>query len=145
METAGSFLMNPRSGNHPPVHVRYRVEAARLLAFIGSRETIPFLAELFRGDKEALVKAAAAEAIGKIGVDPEGLALGAFEDAIVPPSPLTDEAALTAIASAAGALSRFSGPPLSAGGIRILTLLSGSDRPPSVRNRAQREFSSLKN
>ena len=144
METAGSFLANPRTGNHPPVHTRYRMEAARLLAFIGSRETIPFLADLFTRDPDVLVKAAAAEAIGKIGVDPEGLALRAFEIAVYPPSPfLTDETALTVLAAATGALCRFSGPPLSDPGIRLLTLLSGADRPPPTRRQAERELRTL--
>ena len=144
METAGSLMDNPRTGNHPPVHTKYRMEAARLLAFIGSRETIPFLADLFSKDTEVLVKAAAAEAIGKIGVDPEGLAMRAFERAVYPPFPLlTDEAALTAVAAATGALSRFSGPPLSEAGVRLLTLLSSADRPPSARRQAQRELISL--
>jgi len=143
METAGSLMANPRSGNHPPVHTRYRVEAARLLAFMGSWETIPFLASLFKRDPEMLVKAAAAEAIGRIGVDPEGLALKAFEDAVSPPSALNDESALTALAAATGALCRFSGPPLSAMGIRILSLLSGVERPPRVRSQAMREMKSF--
>ena len=145
METAGSVVDNPRTGNHPPVHIRYRTEAARLLAFLGSRETIPFLAELFTKDPEALVKAAAADSIGKIGVDPEGLALRAFENAVYPPYPLlTDEAALTAVAAATGALCRFSGPPLSDAGVRLLTLLSANDKPPAVSRQAQRELRSLR-
>jgi len=143
METAGSLVENPRTGNHPPVQARYRAEAARLLAFLGSRETIPFLADLFNRDPEAAVKAAAAGAIGRIGVDPEGLALGAFQSAVAPPSPPGDEAALTAVAAATGALCRFSGPPLSSAGVRILTLLSGPDKPPAVRRQAQREIDRL--
>jgi len=145
-ETAGSSMANPRAGNHPPVQVRYRTEAARILAFIGSRETIPFLAELFSKDPEVLVKAAAAEAIGKIGVDPEGLALKAFETALFPPSPfLGDETVLASIAGATGALCRFSGPPLSDAGVRLLTFLSGQDKPSRVRSRAEQELRSLKN
>ena len=143
METAGSLIANLRSANNPPVHARHRVEAAGLLAYLGSRETIPFLADLFSRDPEATVKAAAAAAIGRIGVDPEGLALRAFENAIGPPSPPLDEPTLTAIASATGALCRFSGPPLSAPGIRILTLLSFADRPPSTRSQAQRELRTI--
>ena len=144
METAGSFLANPRTGNHPPVQARYRAEATRLLAYIGSRETIPFLADLFSRDTEIQVKASAAEAIGKIGVDPEGLALKAFEDAVSPLSPLRDETVLTAIAAASGALCRFSGPPLSDAGIRILTILSAADKPPQTRRQAEKEIKSLR-
>jgi outer membrane protein assembly factor BamB len=143
MEVAGSLVENPRTGNHPPVQVQHRVEAARLLAYIGSRETIPFLAGLFSDDPDPLVKAAAAESIGRIGVDPEGLALRAFSNAVFPPLPLRDEAALTAIAAAAGALCRFSGPPLSDTGIRLLTVLAAREQPPPVRNRAEQELRSL--
>ena len=134
---------NPRTGNHPPVNVRYRAEAARLLGFIGSRETIPFLARLFSRDSESLVKTAAAEAIGKIGVDPEGLALKTFENAVSPPAPPGDEPALRAVAAATGALCRFSGPPLSEAGIRILMILSANDRYPLASGQAKKELKSL--
>ncbi|MDR0475527.1 MAG: hypothetical protein LBH43_17875, partial [Treponema sp.] len=98
---------------------------------------------LFTRDREPLVKAAAAQAIGKIGVDPEGIALRAFENAITPPSSINDEYALAGIAGAAGALGRFSGPPLSFGGIRILMILAVEDRFSIVRNRAQAELRTL--
>ncbi|MDR2133482.1 MAG: PQQ-binding-like beta-propeller repeat protein [Treponema sp.] len=140
METAGSRIKNPHAGSHPPVQARYRAEAARLLAYMGSRETIPFLTDLFTRDPDGLVKAAAAEAIGRIGVDPEGSALKAFTDAVFPPFPLRDEAALTAVAAAAGALCRFSGPPLSGAGIRLLTALAVKDQNPPVRLRAEQEL-----
>jgi outer membrane protein assembly factor BamB len=143
MEIATSLVENPHTGNHPPVQVRHRVEAARLLAYLGSRETIPFLAGLFINDPDPLVKAAAAESIGRIGVDPEGFALRAFTNAVFPPLPLHDETALAAIAAATGALCRFSGPPLSDTGVRLLTVLAAQEQPPPVRNRAEREIRSL--
>jgi outer membrane protein assembly factor BamB len=144
MDIAGSSLEYLPAVSRPPVFIRQRAEAARLLSYIGSRETIPFLAELFTGDKDPLVKAAAAEAMGKIGVDPEGFAFRAFVDAVFPPSPLGDEHALAAIASAAGAICRFSGPPLSEAGIRVLTALAGAGRPPAVRTLAERELKTLR-
>jgi outer membrane protein assembly factor BamB len=139
METAGSAVAN---GNYA-AHIRYRAEAARLLAFIGSRETIPFLANLFARDPEPFVRASAAEAIGRIGVDPEGIAMKALSAAVFPPFPAAEETVLTAAAQAAGALSRFSGPPLSGDGLRILAYLAGDDKPPRTRSRAQREIESL--
>jgi len=123
----------------------YRTESARLLAYIGSRETIPFLANLFSRDSDFSIKTAAAGAIGRIGVDPEGLALRAFENAILPPARLLDEETLTAVASATGALCRFSGPPLSEAGVRLLTILSGYEMFPGTRNQALREIRSLGN
>jgi len=138
-----AYLMEVASSRQ--AYLLYRTEALRLLAYIGSRETIPFLANLFSRDSDFLVKAAAAAAIGKIGVDPEGLALTAFENAILPPFRLLDEEALTAVAEATGALCRFSGPPLSDAGIRILMILSSYETLPSTRNQAQREIQSLWN
>jgi outer membrane protein assembly factor BamB len=143
METAGSLMANPLSLILQPVFAPQRMEAARLLAYIGSRETIPFLTELFNRDPEVLVKAAAAEAIGRIGIDPEGIALRSFERVFYPPFPHNNEILLTAVAAATGALCRFSGPPLSAAGIRLLTILSGDDKPAGTRRRAQIEIRSL--
>ena len=144
MEIAGNLIINPaRSVVLQPIFAPQRIEAARLLAYIGSRETIPFLTDLFNRDPEVLVKAAAAEAIGRIGVDPEGIALRSFERVFFPPFPINNEALLTAVAAATGALCRFSGPPLSAAGIRLLALLSADDKPPATRRRAQSEIRSL--
>jgi hypothetical protein len=138
-----AYLMETASSRE--ANIQYRTEAIRLLAYIGSRETIPFLANLFTRDSDYSVKAIAAASIGKIGVDPEGLALRAFENAILPPARLLNEEALLAVTSAIGALCRFSGPPLSETGIRLLTILSGYDAFPIVRNQAQREIRSLGN
>jgi len=138
-----AYLMEIASDRQ--ANLLYRTEAARLLAYIGSRETIPFLANLFSRDSEFLIKAAAAAAIGRIGVDPEGLALRAFENAILPPARLLDEETLTAVAAATGALCRFSGPPLGEAGIRLLTILSGYEMFPGTRNQALREIRSLGN
>jgi len=144
MEIAGSTLgiFNPGSG--PRVFAPQRARAVRLLAYMGSVETIPFLADLFARDSDPTVRTAAAEAMGIIGVDPEGIALRAFANAVFPPSPVRDEQVLTAIAAATGALCRFSGPPLSEQGVRILAALSTQDRPPPVRARAEREIFTLR-
>ena len=140
MDIAGVFIANPSFLTLPPVSVNHRAEAVRLLGFMGSRETIPFLTNVFNRDPSNNVKAQAALSIGRIGVDPEGLAIGAFTNALTPPNALTDEVVLTAIAEASGALSRFSGPPLSAEGIRILALLLEPDRPPATRRQALEEM-----
>jgi outer membrane protein assembly factor BamB len=146
MEVADSVNPNPSREEllHPPVQVDHRVEALRLLGYLGSRETIPFLAGLYTRDRDSLVKAAAADAIGRIGVDPDGYALKAFSALIFPPVPYRDEAVLGATAAAAGALCRFSGPPLSGDGIGLLISLAQDDRPRSVQNRAREELASLR-
>ena len=50
---------------------------------------------------------------------------------------------LAATAAAAGALCRFSGPPLSASGIRLLVALGQDGGPLSVQKRARAELASL--
>jgi outer membrane protein assembly factor BamB len=146
MEISGVLQRRPWiSPVRPPIHLRQRSRAARLLGYIGSRETIPFLAELFRRDPESLVKAAAAEAIGRIGVDPEGAALRAFSAVLHAGGPAAqDERVLTAIAAAAGALCRFSGPPLSEAGLRILNALAENDYTAAVQDQARQEIRRLR-
>ncbi|MDR2785640.1 MAG: PQQ-binding-like beta-propeller repeat protein, partial [Treponema sp.] len=84
----------PRVPGSAPISPYYRAEALRLLGYIGSRETIPFLAYVCFADPEPAVKAAAAAAIGRIGVDPEGTAFRAFTNMIYPPSPTQDDRVL---------------------------------------------------
>jgi outer membrane protein assembly factor BamB len=143
METAGSGFGRPGAAQ-PPVPVHYRARALHLLAFLGSRETIPFLTDLFNRDPEPVIKAAAAAAIGRVGLDPEGIALEAFTAAVFPAGSVRDEQVLTAVAAATGALCRFSGPPLSGMGVKILSLLTGDDYPGIVRQQARRELATLR-
>ncbi|MDR2446936.1 MAG: PQQ-binding-like beta-propeller repeat protein [Treponema sp.] len=128
---------------HPPVSLVHRVEATRLLALFGSHELVPFFADLFLNDKDPQVKAAAAEAIGRIGVDPDGVAMKAFAQTIIPPIVSRDGQALAAVAVAVGSLCRVSGPPVIPFGVTILTGLAASDKPPLVRKKAMLELSRL--
>jgi outer membrane protein assembly factor BamB len=145
MELSGSFIRTPgASAVRPPVHIHHRIAGTRLLGYIGSRETIPFLVTLFYYEQEPLVKIAAVEAIGRIGLDPDGIALRVFSTMLTPDLPGRDERVLTALASTTGTLCRFSGPPLSNAGVKILTTLTGSGYSPMVRNRAQEELNSLR-
>jgi outer membrane protein assembly factor BamB len=141
-EIAGASMSPKISPTRPPVHVRYRAEAARLLGYFGSRETIPFLAELYLKDADPAVRTAAAEAIGRIGADPEGIALTAFSRTITAAN--RDEQVLSATASAIGSLCRFSGPPLSENGIKLLTTLEQEYMPAKARAQARREIASLR-
>jgi outer membrane protein assembly factor BamB len=136
-----SMLMMISTGQF---HIRYKLEAFRLLGQIGSMETIPWLIDVFRRENEPLIRAAAAETIGAIGVDPEGIAIQSFLFFITNGTGIRDEQVLTAIASATGALCRFSGPPLSEAGIRLLNLLSTNNQPSVVRRQANRELASLR-
>lgn len=128
---------------NPPVSLARRVEATRLLASFGSHELVPFFADLFLNDKDPQVKAAAAEAIGRIGVDPDGVAMKAFARTISPPVVSRDEQALVAVVSAVGSLCRVSGAPLLPSGVAILAGLAASDKPPLVRKKAMLELSRL--
>ena len=136
-----TFLMTFCTGTEP---LQFRLGAFELLGKIGSRETIPWLLNVFRRETDPLIKTAAASAIGAIGVDPDGVALQNFLFYITRSDSRKDERVLFAITSATGALCRFSGPPLSESGIRILLLLSESSQSSLVRRRASRELSSLR-
>jgi outer membrane protein assembly factor BamB len=146
MELADSLGYPPRPDFliRPPVQAAQRAEALGLLGYLGSRETIPFLAKLYFQDRDTLVKAAAAEAIGRIGVDPDGFAFRSFSSLVIPLAPQRDEQVLLATAAATGALCRFSGPPLSETGVHILTSLARADRPRTVRLKAREELESLR-
>ncbi|MDR1238664.1 MAG: PQQ-binding-like beta-propeller repeat protein [Treponema sp.] len=145
MEVSGSGSRRPGAPQtQPQAPVQYRIRALRLLALFGSGEIIPFLTNLFNRDGDPVIKAAAAEAIGSIGIDPDGIALGTFTAAIFPAGSVRDEQVLTAIAAATGALCRFSGPPLSDMGVKILSLLTGDTQPRIVQQRARRELATLR-
>ncbi|MDR2767493.1 MAG: PQQ-binding-like beta-propeller repeat protein [Treponema sp.] len=139
----GSSATGPQiSPAHPPVHVRQRGEALALLGLIGSREIIPFLAGVYVRDRDPSVRSAAAEAIGRIGVDPEGVALRAFSRAIT--TNYRDEQVLVSTAVAIGSLCRFSGPPLSEAGLKLLGILERDFMPARARAQARRETASLR-
>ena len=125
-------------------HIQYKLDALQMISRIGSRETISWLINFFRKDPEPMLKAAAAKAIGEIGVDHEGIAIQTFLFLLVNGGGIKDEQVLSAVASATGALCRFSGPPLSETGIKILNLLGAGSQSPIVRKIAQKELSSLK-
>jgi len=133
-----SFLLTLSAGEEP---LLLRIAALDLLGRIGSQETIPHLVNIFRNDNEPLIRVSAVNAIGRIGVDPQGIAIQSFLHSITQGT--RDEQVLTAIASATGTLCRFSGPPLSEIGVRILTLLTATDQPPAARRQANRELASL--
>lgn len=129
----------------PLVQANYRVWAIQLLARLGSRETIPFFTNLARNEQDSLIVSEIAAAIGHIGVDPEGLALAVFERIMHSGQYRQDERVLTALAQSIGDLCRFSGPPLSSAGIPFLIKLSEADKPPVVRQNAQRALQRLLN
>jgi outer membrane protein assembly factor BamB len=127
----------------PLVQLKHRVRSLQLLALIGSGDTIPFLARIFEEEREPAVKAAAAAAIGAIGQDRQGNALRVFSGAVFKAGFPEEDQVLMAVAAALGSLCRFSGPPLSAGGIRILSALNSPGRSNPVRSLAKQELEGL--
>lgn len=145
IEMTFDFLnSNQYSAFRPAVQVPERVKLIQLLARMGSRETVSFLVKLFYRDREPSIKAACCEAIGRIGVDPEGKAFGTFSFLLSPQNANLDPMALMAVISSVASLCRFSGPPLSEAGIRLLYTFSHMDYPPAVKRQVQRELDGLR-
>lgn len=135
-----SSALNPVGASpygNSSIPIIYRVRAISQLGVLGSRDHIPILVKLFRDDKDPLVRAEAALAIGGIGVDPSGLALEAFAAAANPPGGESEDRVLLALVKATEALCLFSGPPLSDKGIPLLVNLAEDTRSPSVRSEAR--------
>jgi outer membrane protein assembly factor BamB len=142
MEIAGAG-QDPDSSRYAPLaSVTHRTASLRLLALIGSRELVPFLARIFSEDPDPVVKSAAAQAIGGIGADYDGAALRAFAG-LVFSAGFREEQVMSAVITATGVLCRYSGPPLSDTGIRILNNLNSPNRPNYIRNSARRELENL--
>jgi hypothetical protein len=90
-----------------------------------------------------MIKTAAAEAIGAIGVDPEGLVFDAFAEAIAPSRSYLQDRLLYSIAVSIGKLYKFSGPSLSRRGIELLINLSSYTQTKRVRRRALQELAEI--
>ncbi|MDR2314403.1 MAG: PQQ-binding-like beta-propeller repeat protein [Spirochaetaceae bacterium] len=143
MEMAGISLAPDYSPVRPQLQIGERIECIRLLGYLGSRETIPFLARLFSVDREPIVRSACCESIGRIGVDPTGAAIRAFTYLLAPDNAAMDPSVLMAAATATKDLCRFSGPPLSDAGIRLLRAFTATDFPVPVKRHATKELESL--
>ena len=133
----GGSLADPR----PMIEISHRIRALQLLSRIGSSQNIPWLVQLFRREQSPVVRAAAANAIGGIGLDPEGLALAEFAASV---GQIRDDQVLISVAAATGALCRVSGSALYDAGVRILLMLSAPNQPLSVQRQARRELESLR-
>jgi len=146
MEMIGYFLTRPNESLvRAPVKVPDRIEFIRLLARMGSRETINFLVTIYNRDPEPSIKAACCEAIGRIGVDPKGEAISAYSFLLSRDNANRDSQTLLSASDSIAALCRFSGPPLAADGIFLLTQIARyPDFRPDVRQRAQTQLNALR-
>lgn len=138
MEMVGFFIGNPQtSAVRPLVRPEQRIRLIGLLALVGSRETIPFLWNIFDRDQEPAVRRACADAIGVIGVDPTGRSFYSYNFLLSPNNPNMDPQLVLAATSSIANLCRFSGPPLAMDGIRILRYFSNL---PSVPNNVKAQI-----
>ena len=145
MEMVGFFLGSPQTSSvRPLVKPPQRVRLLNLLALVGSRETIPFLWNIFDKDREPAIRSACAEAIGRIGVDPTGRSFYSYNYLLTPNNPNVDPQLLLAASSSIASLCRFSGPPLAPDGIRVLRYFSNLPSvPPRVKEQIRSEVDGL--
>jgi outer membrane protein assembly factor BamB len=145
MEMIGFFLHDPHySRVRPAVKPPRHVELLRLLGKVGSRETIPFIWNIFDKYPEPSVKSACAEAIGSIGVDPYGSTFESYNFLLAANNPNRDPQLLMSATSCIAALCRFSGPPLSGDGILLLRYFSNLSWAPNVvKNHIRSEVDAL--
>jgi outer membrane protein assembly factor BamB len=145
MEMIGFFLNDPHySRARPLVKPPERVKLIRLLGKVGSRETLHFLWTIFDRDEEPAVKAACAEAIGNIGVDPTGKTFVSYNFLLSANNPNRDPQLLMSATSSVAAICRFSGPPLSGEGMLLLRYFSNlSWAPNTIKTQIRREIDAL--
>ncbi|MCL2441319.1 MAG: hypothetical protein FWD14_06230 [Treponema sp.] len=145
MEMVGFFIGNPHhSPVRPDVKPTQRIRLINLLAQVGSRETIPFLWNIFDRDPEPAVRRACADAIGRIGVDPTGRSFHSYNFLLSPNNPNIDPQLVLAASSSIANLCRFSGPPLAPEGIRVLRYFSNlTSLPNHVRAQIRNELDGL--
>ena len=145
MEMVGFFLNDPHySPVRPAVTPPQRVRLINLLALIGSRETLPFLWTIFDRDPEPAVRRACADAIGTIGVDPTGRTFQSYNFLLSPNNPNIDPQLVLAATSSIARLCRFSGPPLSPEGLRVLRYFSNLPTLPNhIRAQIRNELDGL--
>lgn len=124
-----------------PSGVLARTKACELLGMMGYHDAVPFLADVFLYDKEAVVKIAAADAISMIGLDPEGGALRAF--AFATEKSLDDRTAISII-NAILALYRANGSLDDFSGIMAILRIAGGNYSAAVKSRAEKALLQLK-
>jgi len=145
MEMVGFFIGNPHySQVRPDVKPPQRIRLIGLLAQVGSRETIPFLWNIFDKDTEPSVRRACADAIGVIGVDPTGRSFYSYNYLLTPNNPNIDPQLVLAASTSIARLCRFSGPPLAPEGIRVLRYFSNLPTlPNAVKTQIRNEIDGL--
>jgi outer membrane protein assembly factor BamB len=142
MEIAAN-ISNLRLGKAQKYLVTQRLVALDTLGRLGTCELTPFLTEVFSLERDPILKAAAANAIGRIGSDPDRRALTVFAGAVTPLINVEDERITIAVAGAVGSICRYSGPLLSEYGIPILTAITKDGSQRAV-DKAREELATLR-
>lgn len=124
----------------PAILPQHRIQALELLSRFASVEQLDALIHIFTADSDPDVRASAADCIASLGRDPGGKALAAFERAAILALDRNNVILMMSVARATGAICRYSGPPLSERGIRLLSVLGAADRPPAIRRAAEKEI-----
>jgi hypothetical protein len=117
--------------------IEERVAALTLLGRLGSPEYMPFLTDVLRRETAPVIKAAAARAIGTIGIDRDGKAMAALLNEALPVFPLGDLFTANALADAAGELVLVNGPPAYSQGAAILGAYAAQKNSPGLQKRAE--------
>ncbi|MDR2543848.1 MAG: HEAT repeat domain-containing protein [Treponema sp.] len=145
MEMISHFIGRPDpTASQHDVRPMQRVRLINLLAQVGSRETIPFLWNIFDRDREPAVRRACADAIGTIGVDPTGRSFYSYHFLLSPNDPLHDPQLVLGAAASIARLCRFAGPPLAPEGLRVLRFFTlQTTLPLVVRTQIREEIDAL--
>ncbi len=128
------FGEGPVSLDPVPRTVVPRVAACELLGLFGNPAAIPILAGVFSQDMDPVVRAAAADALASIGLDPNNLAMEAFE--LASRGFLETRVALAMIAAVEALYRAQGGLEHSSGALALVRLLN-TDYPREVRQRAE--------
>ncbi|PKL23664.1 MAG: hypothetical protein CVV47_12660 [Spirochaetae bacterium HGW-Spirochaetae-3] len=129
------FGSGPAAAGPSPRGPLPRIAACGLLGRMGLPQAVPILVDVFERDPEPAVQAAAAQAVAKIGLDPEGRALGAFARAT---ERRLDSRTAAAVIDAIDGLYRASGALDERAGILALVRIFGGDYPRDLRSRAEK-------
>ena len=126
-----------------PEYLADRARALRLLGRLGSPEYMPFLIDIFQREPHPDIRAAAAWAMGAIGIDREGRAIAALAAAALPVMPLRSEPVLEAVLEATAKLSLVNGPPVLEKGLSILGMYRIQKTYPALQPRAAAWFDEI--
>ncbi|MBP7095860.1 MAG: PQQ-binding-like beta-propeller repeat protein [Spirochaetia bacterium] len=124
-----------------PIDPLARARACELLGALGSPRATSALAEIWSNDPDQAVRAAAARALGAIGLDPDGAFLSAFAAAL--DRSVLDEGLALASIDAVEALYRANGSLGDASAALALVRLAAKPYGSAVRSRAAKVLSLL--